>query len=188
MSDCDCFLVLGHVLNADGTPRQELVVRLEMALVASQNNPEATLVVSGGGRIDGVTEAELMKRWLTERGVSGDKILVESASRDTVENIVLSTPILVRECAKTVGLITGVHHMLRAACLFSLHLVGTQANIRVSYWPSVAPDVNRVPPEDLARERFLLFKDLGRMLDRVPSQKGTPRSETAPSLRQASRR
>jgi vancomycin permeability regulator SanA len=71
---CDVFIIPGHVLNADTTPKPELVARLEMALLASQRHPKAKLIVSGGGKATGAKEAAVMRHWLINKGVS-DKSL-----------------------------------------------------------------------------------------------------------------
>jgi uncharacterized SAM-binding protein YcdF (DUF218 family) len=161
---CDVFLVLGHALNADATPKPELVARLEMALRVSKSHPAAKLVVSGGGQAMGVKEAEMMKRWLTARGVAEERVLVEFRSRDTVENITMSTALLAQKDVKKLCLITGSQHIKRATHLLSLHLANIDTKINASYLASVAPGKDHASREELAKERFLLFKDLGRIL------------------------
>lgn len=162
--DSDFFLVLGHALNTDGTPKRELVARLEMALYASENHPSAKFVVSGGGQVAGFREAEVMKHWLEEKSVSGDRILMELNSHDTVENITMSTTLLAQEKARSVCLITGSQHIERALYLLLSHLSFTNEKIRVSHLSSITTVTDRISQENLTRERFLLFKDLGRIL------------------------
>lgn len=163
-TQCDVFLILGHALNADATPKPELVARLKMALRVSRSHPTAKLVVSGGGQAMGIKEAEMMKRWLTARGVAEERVLVEFRSRDTVENITMSTAMLAQEDVKKLCLITGSQHIRRATHLLSLHLANIDAKINASYLASVAPGKDCASREELATERFLLFKDLGRIL------------------------
>jgi vancomycin permeability regulator SanA len=161
--DSDFFLVLGHALNTDGTPKRELVGRLEMALYASENHPSAKLVVSGGGQVVKFKEAKVMKQWLEEKGVSGDRILMELNSRDTVENITMSTTLLTQQKARSVCLITGTQHIERALYLLLSHLELTNKKMDVSHLVSTTPDTDRTSKGNFRRERFLLFKDLGRI-------------------------
>ena len=156
-------LVLGHALNADGTPKRELVARLETALYASEIYPAAKLIVSGGGEASGLKEAEVMKHWLEEKGVAGGRILMELDSRDTVENITMSTTLLTQMKARAVCLITGAYHIDRALCLLLSHLKFINKNMDVSHLVSTTNDTEQASKENLIRERFLLFKDLGRI-------------------------
>lgn len=163
IQNSDFLLVLGHVLNADGTPKRELVARLEMAFSASEIHPAAKLVVSGGGKTAGFNEAEVMKRWLEQKGVASSRILMELDSQDTVENIILSTSLLNQLQAQSVCLITGAHHMDRALCLLISHLKFIRTNMRVFHLISSIHEADRTSKENRMRERFLLIKDLGRI-------------------------
>jgi len=161
---CDVFIIPGHVLNADTTPKPELVARLEMALLASQRHPKAKLIVSGGGKATGAKEAAVMRHWLINKGVSDKRVLTECRSRDTVENIALSVAMLDQD-ARTVCLISGSRHVVRAASLLSSHLSHVNTKIRTSHLASAIPTGRECfSREDLAGERLLLFKDLGRIL------------------------
>ena len=174
----DFLLVLGHVLNADGTPKRELVARLETALSASEIYPAAKFIVSGGGEAAGFKEAEVMKLWLEENGVASGRILMELNSRDTVENIILSTRLLTQMKARSVCLITGVYHMDRALYLLASHLKLINKNMDVSYLVSTTNDTDRTSKENLIRERFLLFKDLGRIFEIWQNQDRKQSSES----------
>ncbi len=159
----DFLLVLGHALNPDGTPKPELVTRLETALDASELRPTAKLIVSGGCQSDGLSEAEVMKNWLERNGVAGSRILMEPDSRDTVENIIMSTTLLTQLKAQSVCLITGTDHMDRALCLLLSHLRIINEKMDVSHLMPTSNDAKRTSKESLIRERLLLFKDLGRV-------------------------
>lgn len=162
--DSGFLLVLGHVLNADGTPKRELVARLETALSASKIYPAAKLVVSGGGEIEGFKEAEVMKRWLEDKGVASGRIVMELDSRDTVENITMSTTLLTQVEARSVCLITGAYHIDRALYLLLTHLKLNNKSMNVSHLVSTTNDTEQISKENLTQERFLLFKDLGRIV------------------------
>lgn len=61
------------------------IQRLEKALDCA--SPDAMFIVSGGKVSDNHTEAECMKEYLVEHGVSVERILLEEQSQDTYENL-----------------------------------------------------------------------------------------------------
>ena len=87
--DKDFLIVLGCGLRADGSPTPLLRGRLDRALgfyekQKAQTGKALTFVVSGGqGPDEPVPESAAMKRYLTERGVPEDRMLLE----DTVDII-----------------------------------------------------------------------------------------------------
>jgi len=83
-------IVLGAKVN--GTePSYSLSKRLEGALSYLQNNREAVCVVSGGqGPDEDISEAACMANWLQNHGIDGNRIILESASTSTDENIAFS--------------------------------------------------------------------------------------------------
>ncbi|MDO4566190.1 MAG: YdcF family protein [Oscillospiraceae bacterium] len=62
--------------------------RLEKALEYLERNPEASAVLCGG-QVPGepMPEAEIMRIWLLARGISEDRLYLDSASRTTRENL-----------------------------------------------------------------------------------------------------
>jgi hypothetical protein len=67
--------------------------------------------------------------------------------------------------ARAVCLISGSRHVVRAASLLSSHLSHVNTKIRTSHLVSAIPTGRECfSREDLAGERLLLFKDLGRIL------------------------
>ncbi|MBL8379653.1 MAG: YdcF family protein [Burkholderiales bacterium] len=77
-------------------------------------------VLVTGGSTDGElpTEAEIMRRVLV-RDYSITPRWVEERSRNTIENAVLSAPLLKREGVRRVILVTHAFHMRRSAWLFA---------------------------------------------------------------------
>lgn len=90
----DAVVVLGCAVR--GTiPSNTLIRRLEKCVEYSAKNPHAIIVVSGGqGEQEHISEAEAMRRYLTEHGVSKDRIYIEERSTSTEENFVFSKAIL----------------------------------------------------------------------------------------------
>jgi uncharacterized SAM-binding protein YcdF (DUF218 family) len=106
-------IVLGAAL-WDGKPSPALKERLEMALSLYRQGKVKYLIVSGGPESDRITEAEVMKRYLTARGVPDDRILKEDRSTNTKENLLYSKKILKDKNWTRVTIITHDYHMYRA--------------------------------------------------------------------------
>lgn len=87
-------LVLGLVLNDDGSPRPGLIARLEKGLELYRRYPGAVMVVSGGVPRSGCVEAVVMGEWLRGRGVEAKWVYEEGYSRDIVENLLFSRQLL----------------------------------------------------------------------------------------------
>lgn len=122
----DYGLLLGCGLQ-DGCGTEELFHRCQAALDWMQANPEKLLIVSGGDPTNqGVTEASVMTSWLLEHGAENARLMVEDASTDTRENLLLSKQ-LAGKCGldtETVCIITSDYHQTRAA--FLAHRNGQQ--------------------------------------------------------------
>ncbi|WP_346353837.1 YdcF family protein [Azotosporobacter soli] len=112
-------IVLGAAVLGD-QPSVTLRGRLEKAVQYLHAHPEATTVVSGGlGRGKQYTEAEVMRRYLIERGVAAERIIMENRSTTTWENLRYSK-ILLQERADWDGslvIITSDYHQFRAQYL-----------------------------------------------------------------------
>ena len=72
--------------------------RLDKALDYLKENPDITVVVSGGqGSNEPSTEAEAMYNYLVANGADGERILLEDTSRSTWENLNNTLALLKRE-------------------------------------------------------------------------------------------
>lgn len=121
--DSLCIVVLGYALNRDGTMQDELIGRLETALASARKYPNAYILCTGGGTASGksdATEAGSMAQWLTEQGVSEDRIIVEDRSRTTAQNAQFSCAILSAEYPQVahLALVTSDYHLARGHVLF----------------------------------------------------------------------
>lgn len=80
-----------------------------------------TLLISGGSGLllqRGEKEGTLLRRWLLERGWPAEKILAESASRNTAENAIETAKLARERNWRRVILVTSAFHMPRAAGCF----------------------------------------------------------------------
>ncbi len=133
----DVIVLLGGGLNdgapdltGTGTLSGEMLARVVTA-ARLQKMLSVPILVSGGNAFRGrPPEAPVVKRFLVDLGIPGDKILLEGESRDTRENAILSAAILrSRGYAKPV-LVTSAFHMKRAVLLFR------RAGVEVAPYPA----------------------------------------------------
>lgn len=120
--DSLCIVVFGYALNSDGSPAGELVQRLEVALTAAQQYPNAYILCTGGGTAQNSdnTEAGVMASWLMNRGVDPARILQENRSLSTTANAQRSFALLKSyPQIQTAALISSDYHIRRCALLFS---------------------------------------------------------------------
>jgi vancomycin permeability regulator SanA len=156
-------VTLGYALAKDGTAEKPLLDRLEVALKAAQANPTARIMVTGGQPQAGVTEGDVMTRWLVERGIDRDRILIEDKSKDTVGNVLNVANLLKRHTADAAILVTSASHMRRARTL--LEDAFRQYNLDTRIVPVVALDAPSL--EEAAKvsqdERLVIYRDLMRV-------------------------
>jgi uncharacterized SAM-binding protein YcdF (DUF218 family) len=156
-------VALGYALAKDGTPEKPLLDRLDVALKAAQANPSARIMVTGGQPQSGVTEGDVMTKWLVDKGVDRDRILIEDKSKDTVGNVLNVANLLNRHTADTVILVTSASHMRRARTL--LEEAFRQYDLDTQIVPVVALDAPSV--EEAAKvsqdERLVIYRDLMRV-------------------------
>lgn len=107
--------LLGAVLSGaydqiDGEPRVMVILgcqvkpwgpsillqdRLDKALDYLENEPDMTVVVSGGqGPDEHISEAQAMADYLMEQGIGKERILLEDQSHNTVQNLTLTRQLL----------------------------------------------------------------------------------------------
>jgi uncharacterized SAM-binding protein YcdF (DUF218 family) len=104
----------GYELNSGGD-------RMVETAILARHFPDAKLVVSGGngelileGEGDGVTAPRL----LTALGVTADRLILESKSRNTYENAIFTRQLVTPKAGETWLLVTSAFHVPRAKGLF----------------------------------------------------------------------
>lgn len=109
----DYCIILGAQWKADG-PSEVLRRRLDRAMDYLRANPDTLAIVSGGqGGNEPIAEAEGMRQYLLEAGIEEERILTESRSRNTRENLAFSAELIDRENGRTV-IVSNNFHMFRA--------------------------------------------------------------------------
>ena len=110
-------IILGAKVNKNGEPSLSLHYRLEAAVAYLKQYPHVSVIVSGGqGKEEPMSEAERMYTFLKEAGIEEDRILRESASTSTLENLTFSKELL-PEDETSVTIISSDFHLTRAQYL-----------------------------------------------------------------------
>lgn len=111
--DLECILILGAAVKGE-EPSKALRYRLDTALEYLERNESTVAVLSGGmGYGENITEAECMRRYLTNAGIDEARLIIEDESRDTAENIT-NTLALIADKYDSIGIVTNNFHIYRA--------------------------------------------------------------------------
>lgn len=114
IDDPGAVIVLGCQVRGE-TPSTMLARRLDAALETLSEYPDAVCVVSGGkGSGEDISEAEAMRRYLVERGISDERIILEDRSVDTRGNIRYSAELLKERGIDSAVIVTNEFHQYRA--------------------------------------------------------------------------
>ncbi len=144
-------IVLGAQWKSTG-PSEVLKRRLDAAVEYLKENPDTMVIVSGGqGSNEIMAEAVGMQGYLIEAGIEQERILVESASANTYENLVFSGRFLDKASDRVV-IVTNNFHVFRSLGIARkqgyAHAEGLAAN-----------SVLGMAPNNLLREFFGVIKD-----------------------------
>ena len=118
-----CLIVLGFQLNPDGSMKDELIERLTVARASAEKYPNALIVCTGGGTAaenPDVTEAGEMAKWLTEKGVDPQRVIVEDQSLTTAQNAIFTRQILTEQYpqVRQLVIISSDYHIATGTLLF----------------------------------------------------------------------
>jgi len=127
----DAALILGNRTYLHGAPNPCLTGRVDKGLMLAKQGVVATLAMTGGRDNENYRiEADLMAAYAKEKGYTG-RILIESRSRSTKENLEFSAPILKAENIKRVIIVSEPYHLWRTERLVNAGHLGQ--NLKVSY-------------------------------------------------------
>ena len=112
----DYIIVLGcKIMGSRVTPL--LAARIERGIELLRCNPRAVLILSGGqGPGEDMPESEAMAAYALEKGVDPERILTESRSVSTQENLLFSMELITKEKPRIL-LVTTAYHVFRALIL-----------------------------------------------------------------------
>ena len=136
-------VVLGCKVRGE-TPTRMLRRRLDTAIDALNKYPHCICIVSGGqGSNEVVSESYAMKKYLVEKGISKDRIIMEDKSTSTFENIKFSYEILDRMgYSRDITIVTDGFHQYRASLIakklggenITAFSADTEARYLPTYW------------------------------------------------------
>jgi uncharacterized SAM-binding protein YcdF (DUF218 family) len=113
-------IVLGAGVNGV-RPSLSLLNRLEAAKRYLEAWPETVAVLSGGqGPGEDITEAECMRRWLLDAGISGERLVKEAHSASTYENLENALALIAEtggDPGGRVAVLSSEYHLYRAKYL-----------------------------------------------------------------------
>lgn len=132
----DAVIVLGAGVNGR-TPSLVLESRIEAAAAYLSAHPKIPVVLSGGqGSGEEISEARAMQEGLTALGIDPERLILEEASLDTVQNLNNSMALLEARgfdsCEGTVAVVTSDFHLFRVRLLTGLHWPMTVVGVPAS--------------------------------------------------------
>lgn len=115
-------LVLGSPNDPAGRLHSIARGRCELAARLARDNPRAPLLLTGGFgdhfNTSALPHTTYLRRYLVELGLVESRFLTDALSRSTIEDAVLTKPIVVAQAADAVVVVTSDYHVARARFLF----------------------------------------------------------------------
>ena len=126
--DSLCIVALGFQLNGDGSMKDELIDRLTVVLASAEKYPNAYIVCTGGGTAANnkdVTEAGEMSKWLKEKGVAPERIIVEDKSITTAQNAMFTYDILTKDYPQVtdIAIVSSDYHIATGQLFFEAEFI-----------------------------------------------------------------
>ncbi|MDF7668664.1 YdcF family protein [Lactobacillus sp. ESL0703] len=159
------FVLLGYDLQKDGSIPIILQQRLELALQLLIKNPYSDIIVSGGIPENYRTEADMMEKWLINRGIAPERIFKENKSINTIENALFSVQRARKiSFSKKVTLISSVSHLRRAQILFMIadRIINTEDKIKMIDLVGTL-DVPELVNHSSKEEQIVMYRDVLRI-------------------------
>ena len=126
-------IVLGAAVHGD-TPSLSLMERMESARDYLYAHPDAVAILSGGqGADENVSEAEAMFVWLCSQGIDSTRLIMETASASTKENLANSFELIQSRGDDPDGvtaIVTSEYHIYRAK------LIGRELGVELGAVPA----------------------------------------------------
>ncbi len=149
-------IVLAGGIDAHGHIHADTMARCDAGLQLLDEEVVERLVLTGGMRAAGKSEARAMADYLVARGAPRSRLVLEERSRDTIGNAVYTKRLLVRASARRFILVTSDYHLARALMIFR-HVFSGKDVFKGVAAPSVDPAVHRLHELDMRQlEDFML--------------------------------
>ena len=140
--DFDYVIIHGAGLLEGERLTKLLQERVDKAIDVYRGDSSPTKLIPSGGKgsDENISEAEAMKRYLLEKGIPEDDIILEDRSATTLENLKFSKDIIdSRDGRKYTALVTSNYHVYRALryCRqVGLECTGIGSRVAFYFWPS----------------------------------------------------
>ncbi|OKH17895.1 vancomycin high temperature exclusion protein [[Limnothrix rosea] IAM M-220] len=108
----DYAIVYGNKVHPNGAPSQRLQARLDRAIALHQNDKVKKVMVSGGFGKEGHDEAIVMAKYLEEKGIPSDEIVIDSLGNNSHLTAVNAAELL--DTDSSVIAVSQVYHLSRA--------------------------------------------------------------------------
>jgi uncharacterized SAM-binding protein YcdF (DUF218 family) len=104
-----------------------LTARVDQGIKIYKESLAPIVIMAGGAdTFNGKSQAEIMKEIALEKGISADHVLLETRSKNTLENLEFTKIIMENHHLKTVIIVSDPYHLPRALLLAkSLHILAT---------------------------------------------------------------
>ncbi len=111
-------VILGAAVWPGGRASPALARRIAYGAQAARSWPEAPVFCSGGVGRHSPSEAAVMASRLVDDGIARDRIVLDEASRDTLENVVAAAAFMHRQGLSRAVVCTDAYHVPRTRMLF----------------------------------------------------------------------
>ena len=114
----DIIVILGNKVELNGTPSLRLQSRLDKGYELYMDGFAPLILVSGGIGKEGYNEANVMKNYLIDRGISGDVIMTDSNGIDSFNTALNTKQILIERNFNSVLVVSNYYHISRTKLAF----------------------------------------------------------------------
>lgn len=153
-------ILFGAALWPGGRPSPTLSRRIGWAAAAANVHPHAPVFCSGGVGRHGPSEASVMAERLRDMGLAAERLVLDEASRDTLQNVVAACRFLrARDLSECLAC-TDPYHLPRVRMLFAA------LDIRARAAPGVSSPLTAYGLRMAAREALAFPYDLAVVLAR----------------------
>ncbi len=112
-------VILGNTVEKNGKVSPRLKARLEKGLQLYQQNFAQNIIMSGGFGREGYDEAEVMKKYLVEKGIPPQNIVTDSKGINTMESARNVKTIMNGQNWHSAILVSQYFHLTRSKLAFS---------------------------------------------------------------------
>lgn len=114
----DVAVVLGNKVELDGRPSKRLQARLDRGVELYKNDLFHYVIVSGGTGREGLNEAVVMKRYLEEKGIPAENIIIDQNGNNSYMTAQNTKTIMRDMGLNSVTIITQFYHITRTELAF----------------------------------------------------------------------